>query len=210
MGAKLCRAGMPPSNGVQCIDSRGVSECASARDCSIAQREAPDAAPGVCMFYEVEFVRDVRSARATGAADVGRSNARGTVEGASAGGRGMVSNAEIARGVSDDASARDRGMVDEVEIGSTRGKSRSARMFDGHVRLELQGVSDVAKRETVRKSMNAEIDEGVSNLRSVKCLMANDGRISLGASNGPEWSNRAPPRLVRCTVAHNAAKYVAE
>jgi len=53
----------------------------------------------------------------------------------------MVRNAEIARGVSDDASARDRGMVDEVEIGSTRGKSRSAMMFDGRVRLESTGVS---------------------------------------------------------------------
>jgi hypothetical protein len=134
MCAKLCRAGMPPWKGVQCIDLRGVFECASARDCSIAQSEAPDAAPGVCMFYEVEFVHDIRSARATGAADVGRSNARGVVDGASAGRRGMVSKAEIGRGVSKGASARKRGMVDGAEIGSTRRKSRSAMMFDGHVR----------------------------------------------------------------------------
>src|SRR4029077_8744462 len=104
---------------------------------------------------------DVRSAKAAGAADVGRSNARGTVEGASAGGRGMVSNAEISRGVSDGASARDRVLVDDVEIGSTRGKSRSARMFDGHVRLDSPGVSDVAERENVRRSMDAEIGKGV-------------------------------------------------
>ena len=85
---------MPPSNGVQCIDLRGVFEGASARDCSIARSEAPDAAPGVLTDYEVEFVHDVRSAKATGAADVGRSNARGVVEGASARGdwlaRGVV------------------------------------------------------------------------------------------------------------------------
>jgi len=82
---------MPPSNGVQRIDSRGVFDGASARDCSIAQSEAPDAAPGVLTDYEVEFVGDVRRARAAGAADVGRSNGRGVVECASAGVRGMVS-----------------------------------------------------------------------------------------------------------------------
>src|SRR5437899_11693553 len=153
---------MPPSNRVQCIDLIGVFDVATARDCSITQSEAPDAAPGVCMVYEVEFVHDVRNARATGAADVGRSKARGTVEGASAGRRGMVSNAEISRGVSDGASARDRGLVDDVEIGSTRGKSRSARMVDGVVRLESRGVSDGAKRENVQTSMNAEIGIGVS------------------------------------------------
>jgi hypothetical protein len=161
MGAKLCRAGMPPSNGVQCNYLRGMSEGASARDCSIAQREAPDAAPGVLTDYEVEFVHDVRSAKAAGAADVGRSNGRGVVDGASAGGRGMVSNAEI---------------------GSRRGKSRSASMFGGQMRLELTGVSDGAKRETVRRPTNAEIGEGVSNLRSVKCSKGNDGRISQGVS----------------------------
>jgi hypothetical protein len=90
MGAKLCRAGMPPWNGVQCLESSGVFDVATAQDCSIARSEAPDAAPGVCVVCEVEFVGDVRSARAAGAADVGRLNARGTVEGASAGGRGMV------------------------------------------------------------------------------------------------------------------------
>src|SRR5262249_5250522 len=94
--------------------------------------------------------------RAAGAADVGRSKARGTVEG---------------------ASARDRGMVSNAEIGSTRGKSRSASMFDGQVRLESTGVSDDAKRKTVRTSRNAEIAKGVSNLRNVGCSMANDGRI---------------------------------
>jgi hypothetical protein len=97
-----------------------VFDGASARDCSIAQSEAPDAAPGVCMVYEVEFVEDVRSARAAGAADVGRSNARGVSEGASAGGRGMVSNAEI---------------------GSTCAKSRSATMFHGCMRLRSMGVT---------------------------------------------------------------------
>ena len=90
----------------------------------------------------------------------------------------MVSNAEISRGVSDGASARDRGMVDEVGIGSTRAMSRSARMVDGHVRLELRGVSDVAKRETVRTSRDAEIGKGVSNLRSVGCSKVDAGRIS--------------------------------
>jgi hypothetical protein len=154
---KLCRAGMPPCNGVQCIDLRGVFEGASARDCSIAQSEAPAAAPGVLTDYVVEFVSDVRRARATGAADVGRSNGRGTVEGASAGGRGLV---------------------DEVEIGSTRGRSRSAGMFDGHMRLESKGVSDVAKRENVRKSGNAEIGRGVSNLRSVGRSKVDAGRIN--------------------------------
>src|SRR5882724_7816989 len=124
---------MPPWNGVQCFDLRGVFDVATAQECSITHGEAPDAAPGVLTDYEVEFVSDVRRARATGAADVGRSNGRGVVEG---------------------ASARDRLMVDDVGIGSTRGMSRSARMFDGHVRLESTGVSDVAKRETVRKSMN--------------------------------------------------------
>ena len=160
--AKLCRAGMPPSNGVQCNYLRGVSEVAPARDCSIAHREAPDAAPGVLTDYEVEFVDDVRSARAAGAADVGRSNARGMV---------------------DSASARNRGMVDEVEIGSTRGMSRSARMFDGRMMLESPGVSDVAERENVRTSKNAEIDQGVSNLRSVGRSKVDAGRIGPGASN---------------------------
>jgi hypothetical protein len=93
IGAKLCRAGMPPCNGVQCIDLRGLSEVAPARDSSIARSEAPDAAPGVLTDYGVEFVDDVRSAKAAGAADVGRLNGRGTVEGASAGGRGMVNDA---------------------------------------------------------------------------------------------------------------------
>jgi hypothetical protein len=137
---------MPPSNKVQCLGLRGVSEGASARDCSITRSEAPDAAPGVCMFYGPEFVRDVRSARATGAADVGRSNWRWVVECASAGGREMVSGAEI---------------------GSTRGMSRSAKMVDGYVRLESSDVSDVAKRENIRTSRNAEIDGDISNLRSV-------------------------------------------
>ena len=59
---------------------------------AIAQSEAPDAAPGVLADYGVEFVSDVRGAKATGATDVGRSNARGTFEGASAGRRGMVNN----------------------------------------------------------------------------------------------------------------------
>ena len=128
MGAKLCRAGMPPCNadrkapaaapgvlncyGVEFVcdirsaratgaadegrsNLRGVFECATARDCSIAQSEAPDAAPGVLNRYELEFVRDIRRARATGAADVGRSNGRGVVDGASAGRRGMVDDAEI-------------------------------------------------------------------------------------------------------------------
>jgi hypothetical protein len=84
---------MPPSNGVQCIDLRGVFDGASARDCSIAQSEAPDAAPGVLICYEVESAGNVRSATASGAADVGRSNERGMVECASAGGRGMVNDA---------------------------------------------------------------------------------------------------------------------
>jgi hypothetical protein len=56
---------------------REVFECATARDCSIAQREAPDAAPGVLTDDVVEFVNDVQRARAAGAADVGRSNGRG-------------------------------------------------------------------------------------------------------------------------------------
>jgi hypothetical protein len=131
---------MPPSNGVQCNYLSGVFDVASARDCSITQSEAPAAAPGVLTDYEVKFVDDIRRARATGAADVGRSNARGTVEG---------------------ASARDRRLVDDVEIGSTRGWSRSARMFDGHVRLESSGVSDVAERKNVLKLRNAEIGKGV-------------------------------------------------
>jgi hypothetical protein len=152
---------MPPSNGVQCNYLSGVFDVASARDCSITQSEAPAAAPGVLTDYEVKFVDDIRRARATGAADVGRSNARGTVEGVSAGRRGMVSNAEIGRGVSEGASARDRRLVDDVEIGSTRGWSRSARMFDGHVRLESSGVSDVAERKNVLKLRNAEIGKGV-------------------------------------------------
>ena len=158
-------------------------ECATARDCSIAQSEAPDAAPGVLTDYEVEFVCDVRRARAAGAADVGRSNGRGVVEGASAQNRGMVSNAEVGKGVSDDATARDRLMVDEVEIGSTRGMSRSASMFDGRMMLESTDVSDDAKRENVQISRNAEIAKGVSNLRSVKRSMADAGRIGQGVSN---------------------------
>jgi hypothetical protein len=160
---------MPPCNGVQCIDLRGVSEVAPARDCSITRSEAPDAAPGVCMFYEVEFVDDVRSARATGAADVGRSNGRGMFDG---------------------ASARDRGMVSNAEIGSTRGRSRSARMFDGHVRLEWMGVSDVAKRENVWRSRNAEIGKRVSNLRSVGRSKIDAGRI------GPRVSNVRQPMML--------------
>jgi hypothetical protein len=94
----------------------------------------------------------------------------------------MVSNAEIGRGVFDGASARDRVLVDDVEIGSTRGRSRSAKMFDGRMMLELRGVSDVAKRETVRRSMNAEIGKGVSDLRSVGRSKVDAGRIGLGAS----------------------------
>ena len=95
----------------------------------------------------------------------------------------MVSNAEIGRGVSEGASARDRVLVDDVEIGSTRGRSRSASMFDGHMRLESTGASNDAKRETVRRFTDAEIGEGVSNLRSVRRSMANDGRIGQGLSN---------------------------
>jgi hypothetical protein len=123
----------------------GVFECASARDCSITHREAPAAAPGVLTDYVVEFVSGVRRAKATGAADVGRSNWRGVVE---------------------CASAPELGMVDDVEIGPTRGKSRSASMFDGHVRLELTGVSDGAKRENVQTSEDAEIDKGVPDVRT--------------------------------------------
>ena len=99
--------------------------------------------------------KSVRLPRATGAADVGRSNAIGVVEG---------------------ASARDRGMVSNAEIGSTRGKSRSASVFDGCMRLESTDVSDVAKRKTVRRSTDAEIGKGVSNLRSVGCSMF-DGQM---------------------------------
>ena len=55
---------------------------------------------------------------------------------------------------------------------------------EGHVWLESTGVSDGAKRETVQTSKDAEIGKGVSNLRSVKCSMANDGRIGRGVSNG--------------------------
>ena len=159
---KLCRAGMPPSNGVQCSDSVGVFDVAPAQDCSIAQREAPAAAPGVLTDYEVEFVSDVRRARATGAADEGRSNLRGVFE---------------------CAPARDCGIVSNAEIGSTRGMSRSASMFDGRMRLESTGVSDVAKRKTVRRSEDAKSGKGVSNLRSVECSMATDGRIGQGVSN---------------------------
>jgi hypothetical protein len=65
------------------------------------------------------------------------------------------------KGEVDGASARDRRLVDDVEIGSTRGWSRSARMFDGHVRLESSGVSDVAKRVNVLKLRNGEIGKGV-------------------------------------------------
>ena len=151
---KLCRAGMPPSNGVQCLESGGVFDVAPARDCSITHREAPAAAPGVLTDYVVEFVSDIRRARATGAADEGRSNRRGVVEG---------------------ASARDCGMVSNAEIGSTRGMSRSARMFDGRMMLESTDVSDDAKRENVQTSKETEISKGVSNLRSVKFAMANDG-----------------------------------
>lgn len=125
MSAKLCRAGMPPSNGMQCLESRGVSDGASAQDCSIAQREAPDAAPGVCMFYGLEFVRDVRSAKATGAADVGRLNGRGVIE---------------------CASARERGMADDAEIGSTRDVSRSGRTFGGSGVLKSGRRIESAKR----------------------------------------------------------------
>jgi hypothetical protein len=63
-----------------------------------------------------------------------------------------------------------------------RGKSRSASMFDGHVRLESTGVSDVAERENVLRSMNTEIAEGVSNLRSVGRSKVHAGRIGLGFS----------------------------
>jgi hypothetical protein len=65
------------------------------------------------------------------------------------------------KGEVDGASAGDCGMVDDVEIGSTRGKSRSARMFDGHVRLESTGVFDGAKRENVLQLRNAEIGKVV-------------------------------------------------
>jgi len=81
---------VPPWNGVQCNYLSGVFDVATAQDCSIAQSEAPAAAPGVLNDYVVEFVDDIRSARAAGAADVGRSNGRGTVEGASARDRLMV------------------------------------------------------------------------------------------------------------------------
>jgi hypothetical protein len=81
---KLCRAGMPPSNGVQCLELGGVFDVAPARECSITHREAPAAAPGVSTDYMLEFVRNVRRARATGAADVGRSNRRGVFEFATA------------------------------------------------------------------------------------------------------------------------------
>jgi hypothetical protein len=74
-------------------------------------------------------------------------------------------------------------MVVNAEIVLTRGTSRSARMFDGHVRLESTGVSDVAERETVRRSIDAEIGKGVSNLRSVGRLQVDAGRIGQGASN---------------------------
>ena len=127
------------------------------------------------------------------------------VEGASAGGRGMVSNAEIGRGVSEGASARDRVLVDDVEIGSTRGRSRSARMFDGHVRLDSPGVSNVAERENVRMSMDAEIGKGVSNLRSVGRAKVDAGRIAKGVSNVRQpmmlksnKSRAAGPRNPRC------------
>lgn len=106
--------------------------------------------------YELEFVSDVRSAKATGAADVGRSNARGVVEGASAGGRGMVSNAEIRRGVSDDASARDRGMVDDVGIGSMRGMSRSARLFEHPGMLKSGQACQICEAWNLRRSMLVE------------------------------------------------------
>jgi hypothetical protein len=56
-------------------------------------------------------------------------------------------------------------------------------MFDGRVKLASTGVSDVAKRETVRRSTDAEIGKGVSNLRSLMCSMANHGRIGPGVSN---------------------------
>jgi len=48
-------------------------------------------------------------------------------------------------------------------------------MFDGHMRLESTDVSGDAKRETVRTFENGEIGKDVSNLRSVKCSMANNG-----------------------------------
>ena len=67
---------------------------------------------------------------------MGRSNGKGVVEG---------------------ASARDRGMLNDGQIGSKRGKSRSAVMFDGQMRLESTDVSGDAKRETVRTFENAEI-----------------------------------------------------
>ena len=52
-------------------------------------------------------------------------------------------------------------MVGDAEIGSTRGRSRSASMFDGHVRFESSGVSGVAKRLNVLKLRNGEIGKGV-------------------------------------------------
>jgi hypothetical protein len=52
-------------------------------------------------------------------------------------------------------------MVGDAGIGSMRGMSRSASMFDGHVRFESSGVSDVAKRESVLKLRNAEIGKRV-------------------------------------------------
>jgi hypothetical protein len=55
-------------------------------------------------------------------------------------------------------------------------------MFDGHMSLELSGVSDVAERETVQRSANAEIGRGLSNLRNVKWSVANAGHIGKGAS----------------------------
>jgi len=84
---------MPPLNGVQCFDLKGGFEVATAQECSITHREAPDAAPVALTDYELEFVRDIRRARATGAADVGRSNARGVSDCASARELGMVEDA---------------------------------------------------------------------------------------------------------------------
>jgi hypothetical protein len=70
-----------------------------------------------------------------------------------------------------------------VKSGSTRGMSRSASMFDGHMRLESTVVSDGAKRDIIQTSRNAEIGKYVSNLRSVGRSKVDDGRISQGVSN---------------------------
>ena len=90
---------------------------------------------------------DVRSARAAGAADVGRSNVRGTVEGASAGGRGMV----------DDGSNR----VDAWEV-AKRKHVRWLREVGIDGRVRRRGARDRSERPGMLK-----LGKGVSNLRSV-------------------------------------------